>query len=203
MCGRYLVITDDEYDEEIKKIINEVSEKYKRSDIVSGEVFPTNTIPVIYSYNGKNILSAAKWGFPNFNNSGVIINARAETVAEKPMFRNSFATKRCIVPANGYFEWLTEDKKKSKYLIGVKEKHLFFMAGLYNIFSDKNGNSYAAITIVTTEANSDISFIHNRMPVILHNGTIETWLNTNNTDISILQGLMNPFAVGKIDYKVA
>lgn len=203
MCGRYLIITDDAYEEEIKNIINEVSEKYNRSDIVNGEVFPTNSVPVIYSHNGRNILSTAKWGFPNFNNNGVIINARSESVAEKPMFKNAFATKRCIVPANGYFEWLTEDKKKNKYRISVKEKHLFFMAGLYNIFNDKNGNAYAAISIVTTEANSDISFIHHRMPAILQNEAIETWLDTNNVDISNLQRLLKPFTVGKIDYKVA
>ena len=202
MCGRYLIITDDEY-EEIKKIINEVSDKYNKYDVVNGEAFPTNNVPVVYSHNGRNILSTAKWGFPNFKNNGVIINARAESIAEKPMFRSAFATKRCIVPANGYFEWLTEGKKKTKYLISIKEKHLFYMAGLYNIFKDKAGNPYAAVTIVTTEANEDISFIHNRMPVILLDEAIYTWLDTRNTNLAVLHNHMAPFSVGKMCYKFA
>ncbi|KNY30268.1 protein of unknown function DUF159 [Pseudobacteroides cellulosolvens ATCC 35603 = DSM 2933] len=139
-------------------------------------------------------------GFSNFKNSGVIINARAETVAEKPMFRRSFASKRCLVPANGYYEWLThENKTKTKYLIKVKDKSIFYMAGLYDIFNDTGGKPYAAIAIITTEANSDVSFIHDRMPVILNDESIKVWLDANN-DLSTIQKLMRPFLVGKIDY---
>lgn len=197
MCGRFLLLTDDDF-REIKNFVSEISERYKEE--VNGEVFPTANIPTVYSHNGRNILSTAKWGFPNFKSSGVIINARAETVAEKPMFRRSFASKRCLVPANGYYEWLiNEDKTKTKYLIKVKDKALFYMAGLYNIFTDTGGNPYAAIAIITTEANSDISFIHDRMPVILNDESVNPWLDANN-DISTIQKLMNPFPVGKINY---
>jgi putative SOS response-associated peptidase YedK len=199
MCGRFLLTTDYSF-EEIKNFVNEISEKYKEE--VNGEVFPTHNIPAVYSHNGKIVLSAAKWGFPNFKNSGVIINARAETLAEKPMFRRSFALRRCLVPANGYYEWLThEDKTKTRYRINVKEKSLFYMAGLYDIFTDKSGKPYAAITIITTEANSDISFIHNRMPLILQYKDIKIWLNTDN-DLSTIQRLMSQYPVGKINYEV-
>lgn len=199
MCGRFLLITDDDF-REIKNIVNEISQKYREE--VNGEVFPANNIPTIYSHNGRNVLSTAKWGFPNYKNSDVIINARAESVAEKPMFRRSFASKRCLVPANGYFEWLAHDKKKkTKYLIRVKDKSLFYMAGLYNIFTDTGGNSYAAVVIITTEANSDISFIHNRMPVILSDESINVWMDSNS-DLSTVQTLMRPFSNGKINYTV-
>jgi len=199
VCGRFLLITDDDF-REIKNIVNEISQKYREE--VNGEVFPTNNIPTIYSHNGRNVLSTAKWGFPNYKNSGVIINARAESVTEKPMFRRSFASKRCLVPANGYFEWLAHDKKtKTKYLIRVKDKSLFYMAGLYNIFTDTGGNSYAAVVIITTEANSDISFIHNRMPVILSDESINVWMDSNS-DLSTVQTLMRPFSNGKINYTV-
>jgi len=203
MCGRYLVLTDDDY-EEIQSIVNEISEKYRQPDVVNGEAFPTNTIPVVYSYNGKNILSAAKWGFPSFRGSGAIINARAETIADKPMFKGAFVSRRCLVPANGYYEWLRhDDRKKIKYLIGVKEKRLFFMAGLYGMFSDKNGNPYPAITIVTTNANPDIAFIHDRMPVILQDEAINPWLDVNNADLRMLQRLLIPYAAGKMYYTAA
>jgi len=202
MCGRYLFLTDTDC-EEIQNIINMVSNKYKPSEIAKGEVFPTNSVPVIYSYKGRNILSSAKWGFPSFKSNGVIINARAETVAEKAMFKGAFTAKRCIVPANGYYEWLAEDRKKTKYLIKVKEKPVFFMAGLYEMFSDKKGNPYAAITIITTQANADVAFIHDRMPVILQDEAINTWLDGNITDVSILQRLLIPYAEGKLYFAAA
>ena len=204
MCGRYVVYTDDEF-EDIKSIVDEVSEKYKETKIANGEVFPTNNIPVIYNHNSRYVLSAAKWGFPNFKNSGVIINARAETIAEKPMFKKPFISSRCLVPANGYFEWLThENKKKTKYLINLKEKSSFYMAGLYNMFTDKETDvPYAAIVIVTTDANLDISFIHNRMPVILPDNKVDTWLDCSIVDFSILQGLLAPVPAGIMSFKTA
>jgi putative SOS response-associated peptidase YedK len=201
MCGRYLISTDNDYDE-IMSIINEVSEKYKKTNLANGEVFPTNNVPVIYYHNGKNILSAAKWGFPNFKNSGVIINARCETVSVKPMFRKSFATQRCLLPANGYYEWLTQDKKKTKYQIAVKDMRLFYMAGLYNIFKDDTGVPYSAVTIITTEANGDVSFIHDRMPVILPTEAADIWLDIRNTDLTDLQDLLHPYEIGKMNFAV-
>lgn len=194
MCGRYKILSNDDYDE-IRKIVDEVSKRYDSSGVVNGEAFPTNTVPVIYSHNGRSILSTAKWGFPNFNNKGVIINARAETVSEKPMFKNAFFTKRCLVPANGYFEWQSPgDNKKIKYLIGVKENPLFFMAGLYNLFKDKAGNPYPAITIITTEAAPDIAFIHDRMPVIIDKDKGSQWIELGQTNLEMLRNQLKPYS---------
>ncbi|HHW30618.1 MAG TPA: SOS response-associated peptidase [Clostridiaceae bacterium] len=201
MCGRYLAIIEDDF-ALMNDIIDDFSDKFNKNGIASGEVFPTNIIPVVYSYNGRNILSTAKWGFPGFKKSGVIINARAETLAEKPMFRNAFAEKRCLIPARGYFEWLThEDKKKTKYLITVKEKRIFYMAGLYNIFKDDKGMYYAATTIITTDATSKISFIHNRMPVILRDDLIHRWLYKGTSDLKSLQSLLVPYEAEEISFQ--
>lgn len=201
MCGRYLAILEDDF-ALMNDIVDEVSYKFNKSGLASGEVFPTNIIPVIYSHNRKNILSSAKWGFPSFKKSGVIINARAETVIEKPMFRDSFAEKRCLVPARGYFEWLTQgDKKKTKYLITLKGKRIFYMAGLYNIFKDESGMNYPAITIITTDASSRISFIHNRMPVILKDDFLRRWLDKDASDLKTLQGLLVPYESEEISYR--
>ncbi len=203
MCGRYLVLSEDEF-EEIQGIVNEISERYKDPSVANGEVFPTNNIPVVYPHNGRYVLSAAKWGFPSFKGNGVIINARAESVAEKPMFKGSFMSRRCIVPANGYYEWLThEDRKKTKYYIRVKDKSLFYMAGLYNMFTDKSGIIYPAVTVITTNANEDISFIHDRMPVILPSERISPWMDANNTDVAELKGFLTPYEAGKIIYEAA
>jgi putative SOS response-associated peptidase YedK len=201
MCGRYLAITEDDFGY-MKNIVDYVSDKYKDSNVAKGEIFPTNNIPVIYSYNGKKILSAARWGFPGFKKSAVIINARAETVAEKPMFRDLFATKRCIVPARGYYEWLThEDKSKTKYLITVEEKTLVYMAGLYNMFTNENNIVYAATVIITTDANSDIAFIHNRMPVVLTDDSVNKWLDKKTANINSLQNLIVSYKTEGIKFE--
>ncbi len=196
MCGRFLFLSDEDYNE-INSFIDQVSEKYDPAQVAKGDAFPTNFITVIYSHGGMRIQSAAKWGFPN-PKSGVVINARAESLAEKPMFKNAFSSKRCLVPANGYYEWLAqEDRKKIKYLIKVREKKLFYMAGLYNIFADGEGNTSAAVTIITTQANPDISFIHSRMPVILKEETAGCWLEADN-EPGRLEGLLVPYTAGEL-----
>lgn len=200
MCGRYQGLSEEDF-EEIHNIVSEVSKKYNTSEVVRGEVFPTNQVPVIYSHEGKNILSSAKWGFPNLKNSGVIINARGESLAEKPMFRKPFARQRCLVPAKGYYEWLTgEDRKKTKYAVRLRGKSIIYMAGLYNIFVNGTGSQYAAITIVTTAAHPQISFIHDRMPVILPEGSINRWLK-NDEDLVQLQEMLLPYP-GEMVYEM-
>ncbi len=208
MCGRYLILPD-EFDG-IESIVSEVSQRYDKAASASGEIFPTNNVPVIYSHRGKKVLSIAKWGFPSFKGKGVIINARAETVSEKPMFRKSFEARRCIVPANGYYEWLiNEDKTKTKYLIRVKGKNSFFMAGIYNIFTKVNEELSPTIkelsptvAIITTGASSDISFIHNRMPAIIRDESIDIWLD-KNSDPAVLKGLLTPFDEGELSFEIA
>jgi putative SOS response-associated peptidase YedK len=203
MCGRYLIETDDDYDE-IMSVVDEVSGKFRDSDVAKGEIFPANNVPVVYSHNGRKVLSAAKWGFPGFRNKGIIINARAETIAEKPMFKNPLVSRRCLVPANGYFEWLKNtDREKTKYLIRVREKHLFYMAGLYNMFTNQSGLVYAAITIITTAANPDTAFIHDRMPAILQDESTNAWLDKSNTNPLLLQSLLVPYKSGEIRFDTA
>lgn len=110
MCGRYTLMTDEEYGD-IRRIIQEVQDKLHGAPVKTGEIFPTNLAPVLLTDQGRVEAEAAIWGFPNFRNKGVIINARAETAPEKPMFRKSLLTSRCIVPTTGFFEW---SKEKSK-----------------------------------------------------------------------------------------
>jgi len=204
MCGRYLILPD-EFDE-IESIVSEVSERYTRTLSANGEIFPANNIPVIYSHRGKKVLSLAKWGFPGYKGKGVIINARAETVSEKPMFRESFRLRRCIVPANGYYEWLThEDRTKTKYLIRVKGKNSFFMAGLYSFFADWNEElslMAPAVVIITTAAGRDISFIHDRMPVIIRDELIDVWLD-KNAGPGELKRILAPYDEGGLRFEIA
>ena len=199
MCGRYVSIEEEEL-MEFRKIVDEVSKKISENEIKYGEVFPTNDVVVLYSHRNKRVLSSAKWGFPNYK-GGVVINARSESVDEKPMFRNSFITRRCVMPAAGYYEWLTDGKTKTKYQIGINDKKIIYLAGLYNIFVDKEGQKYPATTIITTTPHPDIEFIHNRMPVILSDNNVEKWLDNSITDLGELQNLLIPYSESEIIYK--
>lgn len=149
------------------------------SQMKTGEIFPTNIVPVITNISGsKKTADLFKWGFPNFRqNSGVIINARSETLSEKPTFRKLLKNNRCLVPASGFYEWKTIEKRKEKYLIRSTSDKLIYFAGLYNKFIDKNGVPFTSFVIITTEANSQMSQIHTRMPVILSSDQANSWMN--------------------------
>jgi putative SOS response-associated peptidase YedK len=162
------------------------------SPMKTGEIFPTNIVPVITGVSGnKKNADLFKWGFPNYRqNSGVIINARCETLSEKPTFRKLLKNNRCLVPASGFYEWKAIENRKEKYLIRSAPDKLMYFAGLYNNFTDKNGIPFTSFVIITTEANSQMSQIHTRMPVILSSVEAMHWINgiipesTNNTYIS-------------------
>lgn len=158
------------------------------SQMKTGEIFPTNIVPVITGVSGsKKNAELFKWGFPNYRqNSGVIINARCETLAEKSTFRKLLQNNRCLIPASGFYEWKTIEKRKEKYLIRPTSDKLMYFAGLYNNFTDKNGLPFTSFVIITTEANSQMSQIHTRMPVILSSAVANSWMNdisgsANNT----------------------
>ena len=96
------------------------------------------------------------------------INARAETLSEKPMFRNLVKRNRCLVPANGFYEWKNLGDHKQPYYITVPDDPLFAFAGLYDTYTNDEGEEASTYTIITTEPNELMSTLHNRMPVILH-----------------------------------
>jgi putative SOS response-associated peptidase YedK len=194
MCGRYVVFTDNEYDE-IKSIIDEVSEQYKTSEnIVNGEVFPTNTAPVIYQENGKVILTPMKWSYGQYSGRP-IINARAETIMSKSMFQSSFVKRRCLIPANAYYEWKKEEgtKKKTKFEIAVSQSKIFFMAGIYNVFKDSDGKQYTGYAIITTSANQTTASIHDRMPVIIEPGLEKFWMGQSFENINDMTDMLKPY----------
>lgn len=190
MCGRYTVFTEEE-NIEIKEILNEVNRKfgYTKDDVKqmkTGEIFPTNNVPIVTGESGITLL---KWGFPNFRQpSAVIINARSETLAEKPMFKRLIDSKRCLVPSSGFYEWKAVEgmSKKVKHLIRLKDKGFMYMGGLYNTFKDQDGNPYTSFVIVTTDANKKMSEVHDRMPVLMDKEKSTVWLKGSFSEASEL-----------------
>ncbi len=170
MCGRYSLFTDEDY-KEIRKIIQEVSDKHYGKEIKTGEIFPTNAAPILKEGQGKILPTLSIWGFPNYvRKSGVIINARSETAQDKKMFRDSLLFRRCVIPSTGFYEW-SQDGTHQKYLFTLPGEKVLYMAGFYNRFQGEE-----RYVILTANANESVREIHNRMPVVLRPSDIRNWI---------------------------
>ncbi len=121
-----------------------------------------------------------------------MINARAETVAEKPSFRHSFKKQRCLVLADGFYEWKREGKVKQPYYIRFKDHRLFAFAGLWERWEEQEP-ALETCTLITTGPNALMEPIHNRMPVILLEQAYASWLNPGLNNIVYLSGLLEPY----------
>ena len=184
MCGRYYIEIDNA---EFHSIIAEVE---KNIAIKTGEIYPTNVAPVL---SPTGVMTAMRWGFPKFDGKGEIINARSETAAKKSMFRNPMMEGRCLIPASWYFEWEKRGTKKIKYALMNPDKKPVWMAGLSKIDYKTGLPSYV---VLTRPAWSGISFIHERMPVILPEERHDEWLNGHDPI-----GTMNR-AVNEVSYEM-
>lgn len=167
MCGRYTFYTDKEL-QEIDDIVRQVSNDINYDRMKTGEIFPTEIVPILVPEKEIIVPKLSAWGFPKYQGKGVIINARAETAREKRTFQSAIEAKRCVIPSTGFFEW---DKSKKKYLFNVPEGNMLYMAGLFNELEGKK-----RFVILTTEANDSIRDVHERMPVVLPKNRVENWL---------------------------
>lgn len=165
MCGRYSLA--DERCEEMKMIISAIDLRYPRSAWHFGEIRPCDSAPVLVSDAGKVHARLFAWGFPS--RTSPLINARAETAAEKPAFADCLAKRRCVVPAAGFFEW---DEKKGKHLFTLSGNSMLYMAGLYSLYG-----GLPRYCIITTAANDSVSPVHHRMPLVLLHGQVRPWLD--------------------------
>ena len=184
MCGRYSLYTEEQ-DKEIMRIIKSLDERYPGNEMKKGEIYPTNTAPVICRMDGEIRPELSTWGFPRFGAAkGVIINARSESAGERPMFRKSLHGRRCAVPSTGFFEW-TQQGEKIKYRFNLPDSRVLYMAGIYNEFKDEN-----RFVILTTGANHSIADVHNRMPVILTERNVEDWITSEDFTLAYIQTVM-------------
>ena len=183
MCGRYYIAEDDQA-EELRQIIDLINRKYNGGGAVktSGEIFPSETVPVIATSRAQKIMPfAMEWGYSTADGNRMI-NARSETAAQKPTFMDGMLHRRCIIPASWYFEWNRSEKGKPKYAIGIDQKNVIYMAGIYRFEHDR-----PVFSIMTREPAESIRFIHNRMPVIIPREAVRDWLNTSYKADEILR----------------
>ena len=171
MCGRYYVEAEDQT-EELQRIIDEAQRRSKEP-IKTGEVFPSDLAAVVANNrNGEPTPFAMRWGYALPNTR--IINARSETAADKPLFKDGMARRRCLVPASWYFEWEKRGKEKIKYAIAPAGADMIYLAGIYKV------EPHPSFVILTREAAPGIDFIHDRMPAILPCEMRCHWLDPKN-----------------------
>ncbi len=160
MCGRYQFTA--EQCEEIRQIVQEIQRRYGDNAWQPGEIRPTASAPVLLG-SGPELM---RWGYQLPNT--LVINARAETAEEKPLFRGSIAMRRCVIPSTGFYEW---DQEKRKHLFRLPGEQVLYMAGLYE--KREGENRYC---ILTTKANPSMTPIHDRMPLVLRREQVDPWL---------------------------
>ena len=195
MCGRYRLSRR-------KQIIEE------HFDSVSGDenwtprynIAPTQPIPVIRQNPKEPIreLSLARWGLipwwaKDASGSARMINARSESAATLPAFRDALKSRRCVVPADGFYEWKRAGKEKQPYCFEVNDGELFAFAGLWERWKDPAGKSIETCSILTTTANAVTSAVHDRMPVIIETQSYDLWLDPGFTDVTGLCDLLKPY----------
>ncbi|MBU4332790.1 SOS response-associated peptidase [Patescibacteria group bacterium] len=177
MCGRFVVYNLREHFQ-IDQTSVHVQPNYN--------VAPSQEIPLILKEDSKSHLENFHWGLVPFwakdkSIGNRLINARRETVAEKPAFRAAFKKRRCLIPANGFYEWREKDGKKQPYYITLPSDDPFAFAGLWETW-DKEDPPYKSCLLITTAAAESVQPIHNRMPVILKPEYYEKWLDPDAKD---------------------
>ena len=167
---RRYYIAEEDSPAELQKIIEQLNRR--GAEVKTGEIYPTDTVPVLANNKSMVITPfAMKWGY-TLPDGKQIINARSETAADKPLFRDGMLQRRCLIPATNYFEWEKRGRDRIKYTIRECDSPILYMAGVYRI---ENGKP--VFSILTREPAENIAFIHNRMPVILHPEAKNDWLN--------------------------
>ena len=205
MCGRYTLTVDPDQLRQTFAGLAVPEEFHSRFNIA-----PTQPVAVIPN-DGKNQLDFYVWGLiPSWSKDPSIgsrmINARAETLLEKPSFRNAFRYRRCLIPADGFYEWKSDPEGKSKtpMYVRLRSRAPFAFAGLWENWNSPDGSRILSCTIITTEPNELMQSIHTRMPVILPQSAYGAWLQPGAADGEKLLALLKPYDAAEMEaYPVA
>ncbi len=201
MCGRFTLTADPA----------ELQEAFPQFNVPqqmppSYNIAPTQPIPVVPN-DGRNAVDFFVWGLipswakdPSFGNR--LINARSETLGQKPSFRTAYKRRRCLILADGFYEWVKQPGSKSKipHYITLKDRKPFAFAGLWERWFSPDGSEIKSATIITTQPNVLVAKLHNRMPVILPPEDYARWIDPAERAPAALQALLAPFPAEKMAY---
>jgi len=195
MCGRFVLKSNGEQIAQMFEL-DESPSVAPRFNIA-----PSQPILAIRLTADGRQASPLRWGLiPHWAKEASIgnrmINARAETVAEKPSFRAAFRRRRCLVPADGYYEWAKTKSGKQPYFIQRQDGRSFAMAGLWERWQTPEGETLESTALMTTQANADLSSVHDRMPLIVDASAYQTWLDPLDAGESSLMPLLKPAPEG-------
>ncbi len=195
MCGRYRLSRRKQLVEEYFDSVSGEADWSPRYNIA-----PTQPVPVIRQNPKEPIreLSLLRWGLiPSWAKDSSVaaqmINARSETAGTKPAFRDALKFRRCLIPADGFYEWQRTGKTKQPYCFEVNEGEPFAFAGIWDRWRDPMGNAVETCSILTTTPNAVTSTVHDRMPVILDPDNYDLWLDPGMTNIAAISEMLKPF----------
>ncbi len=192
MCGRFT----------LRAPASAIAEQFGLFDVPTFaarfNIAPTQPVPVVRQHDRARELTWLRWGLvpswaKDVSIGARLINARAETAAEKPAFRSALARRRCLVVADGFYEWQHTGRTKQPYFIRLRDDRSFALAGLWDVWEGPDHASLESSTLLTTEANDLVRPIHDRMPVILRPEAYATWLDPTIEDARQLAPLLVPF----------
>lgn len=195
MCGRYRLTRDG------KLIVEDFAVEGEVEWAPRYNIAPTDPVPAIRQDAKSPVrhCTLMRWGLIPFWTKGSasgppMINGMSETAASKPAFRESVQNRRCLIPADGFYEWLrTGPKDKQPYNFGMADGSMFAFAGLWDRWRDATGNQILSCTILTTRPNTLVADVHNRMPAILQREDYDLWLDPGITDPARVADLLAPF----------
>ncbi|MFL5245768.1 MAG: SOS response-associated peptidase [Gemmataceae bacterium] len=200
MCGRYTLA---ESPRKLAKRFDVPETPDLPFDGQRYNIAPTQQVPIVRQKDNAREMLLAKWGLipswaKDMKIGNQLINARADTVATKPSFRAAFKSRRCLIPADGFYEWHKTEDGKQPFHIRMKDKEVFAFAGLWEWWKPEEGEPVQSCAIITTDANELMGPIHNRMPVILAPSDYATWLEGNGKP-DALASLLKPFPSSQME----
>jgi putative SOS response-associated peptidase YedK len=191
MCGRYAITSAPEA---IRRLFGYPEQpnfppRYN--------VAPTQPVPIVRFHESRRQFALVRWGLiPSWvkdpRSFSLLINARGESVADKPAFRNAMRRRRCLFPADGFYEWKQAGDRKTPYYIHLAGGGPMALAGLWEAWTGPNGEEMETAAIVTTRANGTLASLHDRMPVIVAPDAFELWLDSANVDATTAAALIAP-----------
>jgi putative SOS response-associated peptidase YedK len=198
MCGRYLITSAPEAIRALFRYLEQPNFPARYN------VAPTQPIPIVRLHEGERQFALLRWGLiPTWVKDprafSLLINARGESANGKPAFRNAMKRRRCLVPADGFYEWKNEAGRKRPFLVRPRGGGPIAFAGLWECWIGPNGEEMETAAIVTTRANPDVAHIHDRMPVIVPAEAFDFWLDCRAVDALTAAALIAPAPAGQLE----
>ena len=198
MCGRYLITSSPEAFRRLFGYLEQPNFPPRYN------VAPTQPIPVVRIVEGRRQFALVRWGLippwvKDPRKFTLLINARAELVNDKPAFRYPMRRRRCLVPADGFYEWKDEGGRKRPFCVRPRDGEPIAFAGLWETWIGPNGEELETAAIITTNASRDLAVLHDRMPVVVPPAAFDFWLDCRNVDAPAATSLLAPAVEGLLD----